>query len=308
MAYDANIVKDLSTTTPTEGSSYIPEMNDAVREVKRVIVYNESVTAVSSYPYTVLTTDSTLYCTGAGGTVAGPQLSTVSTTAFRKELTVINDSSSTVTFDPYSTETVGGASTYAIAAGAIAKFLAHGGTDWEIISIPASATAAANTVVISDSAGRVDWNRPCFEATMSADQTFVDNTPIKITFNTETFDTHSNYDHATNYRFTPTVAGKYLINIAVRASADIAFQNTHSMLYLYKNANIFRGVILAQADTGMDEFAGMLSVIVDANGTTDYFESYLNGDVSSGTGGTIRRYHNDASGAPSFFSACRIGV
>ena len=58
-------------------------------------------------------------------------------------------------------------------------------------------------------AGAGGNNKPAFQATMSADQTLSDNTLTKIQFNQETFDTDGCYDPTTNYRFTPTTAGKY---------------------------------------------------------------------------------------------------
>ena len=48
-------------------------------------------------------------------------------------------------------------------------------------------------------------------AKMSADQTITDNTLTKVQFDTEIFDTDSKYDHSSNYRFTPTVAGTYFL-------------------------------------------------------------------------------------------------
>ena len=56
-------------------------------------------------------------------------------------------------------------------------------------------------------------NTPAFLATLSADQSISNSTLTKVQFNTEVFDTNSNYDNATNYRFTPTVAGYYQLNL-----------------------------------------------------------------------------------------------
>ena len=52
-------------------------------------------------------------------------------------------------------------------------------------------------------------NVPAFEATMSANQGLTSGATTKVEFDTETFDTDGMYDHSTNYRFTPTVVGKY---------------------------------------------------------------------------------------------------
>jgi len=54
-------------------------------------------------------------------------------------------------------------------------------------------------------------NAPAFEAQVTSNQTISDNTATKVTFDNEIFDTDGKYDHSTNYRFTPTVAGKYFV-------------------------------------------------------------------------------------------------
>jgi hypothetical protein len=45
--------------------------------------------------------------------------------------------------------------------------------------------------------------------------TITSNTFTKVQINTEEFDTNSNFDSTTNYRFTPTVAGYYQVNGSV---------------------------------------------------------------------------------------------
>ena len=53
---------------------------------------------------------------------------------------------------------------------------------------------------------------PCFSAYQSITQTLSNATLTKIQLQTEEFDTNSNFDSTTNYRFTPTVAGYYQVN------------------------------------------------------------------------------------------------
>lgn len=52
MAYDENQIADLTITTPTEGSSYIPELNNAIREIKRALTRQWAV-VVKAANYTV---------------------------------------------------------------------------------------------------------------------------------------------------------------------------------------------------------------------------------------------------------------
>ena len=76
-------------------------------------------------------------------------------------------------------------------------------------------------------------NAPAFEATVSSNQTITDNVTSIVEFDTELFDTDGKYDHSTNYRFTPTVAGKYFIyaSIGVSAEGDAQLQNVFGQLF-----------------------------------------------------------------------------
>ena len=75
-------------------------------------------------------------------------------------------------------------------------------------------------------------NAPAFEATVSSNQTLTDNSTSIVEFDTEIFDTDGKYDHSTNYRFTPTVAGKYFVyaSIGVSAEGDAQLQNIFGQL------------------------------------------------------------------------------
>ena len=81
-------------------------------------------------------------------------------------------------------------------------------------------------------------NTPYFQAVMStAAQTLSDNTAAKVAFNVATYDSGSTYD-TTNYRWTPGVAGKYLISTSVYASADSDSEMQTTMCDLRKNGTI----------------------------------------------------------------------
>ena len=54
-------------------------------------------------------------------------------------------------------------------------------------------------------------SKPAFQAYLSSIQTVVSGATTKITMDTEDFDTDSCYDNSSNYRFTPTTAGKYYV-------------------------------------------------------------------------------------------------
>ena len=110
----------------------------------------------------------------------------------------------------------------------------------------------------------------------------------KIEWTTENFDTNNDFDNITNYRFTPTVAGKYSLNAAIFWTAIIA--GDELVLALRKNGTtIKQSTIFAGGDGGSQN----ISVIVDANGTTDYFEIFarnIDRDTSTVSGLTEQTF------------------
>jgi hypothetical protein len=115
---------------------------------------------------------------------------------------------------------------------------------------------------------------PAFSAYGSTSQTPSVNTWTKITFNTEEFDTASNFD-TSNSRFTPTTAGYYQIsgglNIAVGSSAAM-------LLAVYKNGTLNKYLNGFYSGTETD-LTG--SVLLYLNGSTDYVELYGKGGAAT---------------------------
>jgi hypothetical protein len=139
---------------------------------------------------------------------------------------------------------------------------------------PAISMAAASTSV-SGYLTSTDWNTfndkgagPSFSAYQSSAQTLSSGTWTKINLQTEEWDTNSNFDSTTNYRFTPTVGGYYQVNGAVA----IASTNTAITTALYKNGSNYK--ISNQSNNFM--FIGNVSALVFLNGSTDYIEMYCN--------------------------------
>ncbi len=75
-------------------------------------------------------------------------------------------------------------------------------------------------------------NTPAFEAYLSSNQSFSDASYTKVNFNTEIYDTDSDYDNSSNYRFTPTTAGKYLVYSTIVMYAGAL---AYAALNFYKN-------------------------------------------------------------------------
>jgi hypothetical protein len=133
------------------------------------------------------------------------------------------------------------------------------------------------TVASGESSGMKWIKEPAFSATSGA-LTISNNTVTKIPFSSETFDTNGNYDPTTNYRFTPTIAGYYMIG----ASLFMGLASGRGFISIYKNGEeAISGLDLGSNVDGGQSFA--TSGLLYMNGSSDYVEAY----VSQGTGGSV---------------------
>jgi len=162
----------------------------------------------------------------------------------------------------------------------MAKLVLNGSTSGSV-TLESPAVSGTTTLTLPTTSGTVittgstfGGTGPAFSAYLSANQTVSANTFVKIAFNTEEFDTNSNFDSTTNYRFTPTVAGYYQFNLSFFGSGSaIAFGN------IYKNGSNVLSGSRADATTNIS-YGSMASYIIYCNGSTDYVEFY--GYVSTG--------------------------
>jgi hypothetical protein len=137
------------------------------------------------------------------------------------------------------------------------------------ITLSAPAVAGTNTITLPAQTGTVMVNGPAFSAYIASNFSLTNLAWTKVAFNTKSFDTASCYDNTTNYRFTPNVAGYYQFNISIGFNTN---QSTEVAIALYKNGSAccylvdYRMTSLANASG---------SALFYANGTTDYFETYV---------------------------------
>ncbi len=111
---------------------------------------------------------------------------------------------------------------------------------------------------------------PAFGVWLNGSQSITSSTWTKINFNTEEFDTNNNFASS---RFTPTVAGYYQINAALYFNSTASC--TRGILQLYKNGTGFKfGNYMPPITSDSLRGVAVLSTLVYANGTTDYFEIY----------------------------------
>lgn len=128
-----------------------------------------------------------------------------------------------------------------------------------------------------------------FSAYPNTTQTFANTTATKVTMGAEEYDVGAYFDSATNYRFTPLVAGYYLFTARLQFVAMSASGAT-AILELYKNGSSYKRLAQVQ-----NPASGTLVAIVHGsaliylNGSTDYVELYAtqtNGASLDTAGGT----------------------
>jgi hypothetical protein len=120
--------------------------------------------------------------------------------------------------------------------------------------------ASDGTVTISKGVS----GTPAFAAYQSTGVALTGATFTKITFQTEEYDTNSNFASS---RFTPTVAGYYQINGAWQFGSG----GTVTVCAIYKNGTVYKE---GAGTGGTAGYGGTVSSLVYFNGSSDYVELY----------------------------------
>lgn len=138
------------------------------------------------------------------------------------------------------------------------------------------AVGANDTVLTADSttATGLKWAAPAASSgpafavyRNTSAQSISGSTWTKAQLQTEEFDTAGNYDPTTNYRFTPTTAGYYQINLTLSI-----YPSSRAMCAIYKNGTSYK--LFSDQIASADQIAGGGGAVVYMNGTTDYIEAY----------------------------------
>jgi hypothetical protein len=150
------------------------------------------------------------------------------------------------------------------------------------VTIQEPNTASDFTLSVPSRTGNVAMDGPAFSVSKVTSQNVSTSTQTKVAFDSEEFDTSSCFDTSTN-RFTPNVAGYYYLNANIRLNLGTVSGNGEYYVSIYKNGTQFkrgfnRGI--SSPPTGTNILLG-ISSLVYANGTTDYFEIYVNQDSST---------------------------
>jgi len=117
-------------------------------------------------------------------------------------------------------------------------------------------------------------SQPKFSAYQSGAQSIPNAAYTKVSLQTEEFDTASAFDSATNYRFTPLVAGYYLFSGAADINSGASFT---SALAVAKNGSVVK------EGSFIEGVRPVVSAILYMNGSTDYVEMH----VAQNSGGSL---------------------
>jgi hypothetical protein len=150
------------------------------------------------------------------------------------------------------------------------------GASGDTITIPSGATISN-----LGTASGFGVNTPAFSAYLSASQTINNDTHTTATFNTEIFDTDSNFDTST-YRFTPTTSGKYLIGAEMMVSKDAAELRV-ALMRIRKNNSTVREVRIDTRNSTGKQFGPSMVITGEANGSSDYFDVSFYTDTTEAT-------------------------
>jgi hypothetical protein len=140
------------------------------------------------------------------------------------------------------------------------------------LTIAAPNTNSDFTLTLPAVTATLNVNGPAFSAYANTNQTITSNTFTKIQINTEEFDTNSNFDSTTNYRFTPTVAGYYQVNGSVNNYSSTL--PTRVLAVIYKNGTAYKRFFDGAVSTGTFFANSEGSALVYLNGSSDYIELY----------------------------------
>lgn len=155
-----------------------------------------------------------------------------------------------------------------------------------------------STILTVDGSGNITPSNsmypkvPAFSAYLETTQVISTNTFTKLQIETKEFDLTSDYDNVTNYRYTPSVAGYYLINLTffVQTIGD----GQISLASIYKNGGeLSRGN--QGANGGQHDRTATATTMTYMNGSTDYIEFYGYHSHGSNRNALGQRRLNNAS-------------
>lgn len=157
-------------------------------------------------------------------------------------------------------------------------------------SATALATQQSIKAYVDAAKASINPARCAFRAYRTTSQTISTATHTKVQLATEDYDINSTFDNATNYRHTPTVAGRYFYvgDILLQTPADQALL----ICEIYKNGSVAKQAVIPASGTANVVITCMTTLSM--NGSTDYVELYVyhesgsNRNILSTTGSEVQ--------------------
>ena len=148
---------------------------------------------------------------------------------------------------------------------------------------------------------------PAFSAVVSTDTDLGTSTTL-VPFDYEIFDTDGCYDNtAGNYKFTPTVAGKYYIGANMYGFGLDDQDQVFWMLYYNGTQAVYNASWTSTGATNR-AIGAFVGAVLDFNGTTDYVQVYINSGQNSFTIDNGNYSTDPNMSASNFFGYKLIGV
>jgi len=162
----------------------------------------------------------------------------------------------------------------------------------------------AGTIALGNGDVQSNFLYPAFEARLSSAQGIGDSSDTKIQYDNEIFDTDNCYDNSTNYRFTPTVAGKYFVYGYAYLDSQASSNFDQGRLYIFKNGSNYTQSANNIGNNQPEAMTIQVQSIIDFNGSSDYVELYAWINDTSGT----PQVRGDSNNRFAAFGAYRIGT
>ncbi len=149
----------------------------------------------------------------------------------------------------------------------------------KVDSVSGSGATGVGQLSFADAGGT---NTPAFLAYNSSSQNISASTYVKVSIDTEVYDTANAFDNSSNYRFTPQIAGKYFVYGAVYHNWTSNWGDQQRGL-IYKNGSLYAGWFNAQNGTSSGQYGTTyIATTVSMNGSSDYLELYGWSNASGG--------------------------
>mgnify|MGYP003124750171 CR=1 FL=1 len=134
-----------------------------------------------------------------------------------------------------------------------------------------------------------------FAAKESSNQEIGNATQVKVTFESELFDSNSKYD-TSNSRYTPAVAGKYLITCGLSFTGT--GDNNYIIIFVYKNGSEYTKSI--NRSPGTPDNGVTLTSLVELD-DNDYIEIYAKQNT-----GSAQQIQSGSSDRTTFFGGVKV--